>query len=254
MSARDAVVDPRGVWADESAWLRKLESDRDLVVQVLPAELRQIHETVVERAHQADAQALILSGSTIRECRTAISDLDYHLVGRKIETKDLSRELDLHVLSEEKLESELLAGDDFVQWSLRFGCVMFDDGAIRRALQLISEVQGWPSVERKYAQAAKSLDLARRFVDTGDEDGALEQARTALSLAARACLLGAGVFPLARAELPSQLQAIGAARTARDLAATIYGSPSITELRAAVEHAEAVLVPSGRLRDGAASK
>lgn len=181
MSVRDAVVDPLLAWADDDAWLRKVNSDADLIARYLPRDLRELHSLVVERARASDAKALILSGSTVRDRRTGISDLDYHLVGRKIETRDLSRELDLHVISEGKLESEVLNGDDFVQWSLRFGCVVFDDGTVRRALRLIVEHQPWPDVKRKRAHAAKSLDLARRFVSTGDQDGALVQVRTALS-------------------------------------------------------------------------
>ena len=241
MSVREAAIDPVAASADDATWLHKLEVDAARIERVLPAELESLHREVVERARAVEAQALILSGSTVRDRRTEISDLDYHLVGRRIETSDLSSELDLHALSEEKLEAELLAGDDFVQWSLRFGCVVFDDGAVRRALRLLSDRRPWPDVERKHKHAAKSLDLARRFVETGDQDGALQQVRTALSLAARARLLGAGVFPLARAELPDQLEAIGCADAAHVLATTIYGSPSLAELEVAVRYGDGLL-------------
>ena len=252
MSVRD-VVDPLAAWTDDDAWLRKVNSDADLVARFLSADLRELHCLVVDRARASDAKALILSGSTVRACRTEISDLDYHLVGQRIETKDLSRELDLHVLSEEKLESEVLSGDDFVQWFLRFGCVILDDGTVRRALRLIAERQPWPDVERKRAHAAKSLELARRFVSTGDQDGALVQVRTALSLAARARLLSAGIFPLARAELPAQLETIGCPETARDLEATIYQSPPLAELAVAVRHGEELVAPINELTNGKAT-
>ncbi len=107
-------------------------------------------------------------------------------------TNDLSLELDIHFLSQSQLKSDLLAGDDIVQWSLRFGCIVFDEGTVRRALRLMAERQPWPNVERKRSHAAKSLELAHRFVATGDEDGALVQVRTALSLAARARLAQRG--------------------------------------------------------------
>lgn len=148
------------------------------------------------------------------------------------------------MLSEQKLESERLAGDDFVQWSLRFGAVVFDNGAVRRALRLLVEHQPWPKLDRKRTHAAKSLELAHRFVATADEDGALEQVRTALSLAARARLLGVGVFPLSRAELPRQLEAIGGADAARALAATIY-APSPRQLANAVRHGDVLIAPRG---------
>jgi hypothetical protein len=244
VTVHDATVDPLTAWANDAVWRRKMGSDADRIRRCLPPELCGLHNAVVERSRSAAAQALILSGSTVRGRRTEISDLDYHLVGPRIETKDLSSEVDLHVLSEQKLESELLAGDDFVHWSLRFGCVVFDDGTVRQALRLLVERQPWPDVDRKCAHAAKSLELARRFVATGDEDGALEQVRTALSLVARARLLGEGVFPLSRAELPAQLDSIGCGDSARALAATIHASPSLPELAEAVRQGEELLVRS----------
>ena len=156
-------------------------------------------------------------------------------------TNDLSLELDIHFLSQSQLESDLLAGDDFVQWSLRFGCIVFDEGTVRRALRLMAERQPWPNVERKRSHAAKSLELAHRFVATGDEDGALVQVRTALSLAARARLLSAGVFPLSRAELPAQLLELGLASGAHALTRTIYDSPYLSELADAVRRGERLL-------------
>lgn len=193
---------------------------------------------VVERAAASGAEALILSGSTARGTRTAISDLDYHVVGVPIKTKDLTRELDLHVLSVAALESALAAGDDFVQWSLRFGLVVFDHGPIRSALARFGNA--WPDSTRKRAHAAKSLDLASRFVATEDQDGAIVQVRTALSLAARAHLLGLGVFPLSRVELPVQLRAVGQSEAADALAASIHAKPSLTELARAVKLGEAL--------------
>ena len=253
MSVRDAPVDPVSARTDDATWRRRVQSDADQIERCLPPGLRRLHSAVVERARLAGARALILSGSTVRNSRTELSDLDYHLVGSKIETKDLSRELDLHVLTEEKLESELLAGDDFVQWSLRFGLLIFDDGVIRRALGLIAERRPWPSVARKRLHAEKSLELARRFVDTGDQDGALMQVRTALSLAARARFLDAGTFPLSRAELPAQLEAIGCPEAARGLAATIYTSPDLAELSTAVRHGAELISGMGELADSKAT-
>jgi hypothetical protein len=164
---------------------------------------------VIDRAREAGAHSLILSGSTARDSRTEISDLDYHLVGDKIPTRDLPTELDLHVLSPEELTTEILDGDDFIQWSIRFGRLLFDDGTVLQAARLIAEERPWPDVERKTEHAGKSLELARRVVETGDSDGALIQVRTALSLAARAHLLSIGQFPMSRAELPNQLAAAG---------------------------------------------
>jgi hypothetical protein len=103
------------------AWARRLERDVDKIARRLPMDLVQLHSAVVDRAGAAGANGLILSGSTARSRRTPISDLDYHLVGPQLFTRDLSSQLDLHTLTPAELDAHILAGDDFVQWSLRFG-------------------------------------------------------------------------------------------------------------------------------------
>lgn len=222
------------------AWELRLSHDVLAVQELLPAGLQELHGTVVARARDAAAHSLVLSGSTARGMRTEISDLDYHLVGRKIDTRDLSPELDLHVLSPEKLEMDVVEGDDFIQWSLRFGCVIFDDGVLRDALQLMLHRRPWPDADRKRRHAAKSLELARRVVDSGDQDGALLQVRTALTLAARAHLLTQGEFPMTRAELPGQLKAAGRLAAADALDTCIHAEPSLDVLRDAVLHGQAL--------------
>ena len=204
------------------AWTHRLQRDAGEIARRLPPELLELHGVVVGRARDAAAHALILSGSTARSRRTAISDLDYHLIGPQIFTRDLSSQLDLHTLTPTELDAHILAGDDFVQWSLRFGLVVFDDGHLRRAAALIANRRPWPDADRKRQHAARSVDLARRMVASGDEDAALEQTRTALSLAARARLLSAGVFPGARDELPQQLADLGLRAAAAALGSTIH--------------------------------
>jgi hypothetical protein len=233
MTGRDAKLDPTSGWRDDGSWARRLKEDQAAVARLMPPGLRPLHDMVVARARAGGAQALILSGSTARGRRTAISDLDYHLIGGPIETRDLAYELDLHVRSPDKLEHEILAGDDVVQWSLRFGRVLFDDGTLWLALRLIAEERPWPDVERKREHAAKSLDLAGRVIESGDPDGALLQVRTALSLTARAFLLSQGTFPLARAELPDQLAGARCHEAARALRAAIEEHPSLDELESA---------------------
>ena len=109
-----------------------------------------------------------------------------------------------------------------MQWSLRFGLIVFDDGHLRRAAALIATSKPWPDAERKRRQAEKSADLARRMVASGDQDAALEQVRTALSLAARARLLHAGVFPGSRDELQQQLADLDLREVGDALATTIH--------------------------------
>ena len=106
---------------DHAAWQTRLINDQQRTRDFLPAGLRTLHDAVTARARESHAQALLLTGSTARGTRTAVSDLDYHLIGEPIVTDDLSGELDLHVLSATLLNTRLREGDDFTQLSLRFG-------------------------------------------------------------------------------------------------------------------------------------
>jgi hypothetical protein len=113
---------------------------------------------------------------------------------------------------------------------LRFGCVVFDEGIIRETVRLIDEQSLWPDPARKKQQARKSLDIARAIVASGDHDAAVEQVRTALTLATRWRLLADRRFPLSRAELPIQLEGLGYVTLAAGLATTIHGAPGLDEL------------------------
>jgi hypothetical protein len=210
------------------------------VLAVVPESLRALHETVVGRALATEAQALILTGSTARGARTPISDLDYHLIGAPIETNDLPGELDVHVLGPADLRTRVREGDDFVHWSLRLGRVVFDQGIVRETMRLIREQKLWPDAARKLAQARKSVSLAVAMVASEDEDAALEQACTALTLTARWRLLEQRVFPLSRAELPAQLRESGHLRLAAGLDATIRRAASLQDLSGYLDAAEAL--------------
>lgn len=236
--SRDALT----LALDDRTWSEKLSADAIRISECLPDRLKGLHEDVVDRARGAGAEALILSGSTARARRTSISDCDYHVVGPKIKSDDLSSELDLHVVSPEKLMSDVLGGDDFIQWSLRFGLVVFDQAPVRDCLLLIARSDIWPDPLRKRNLASKSVDLARRFVATGDVDAAAEQVRTAVSLAARAYLLSVGVFPLSRAEMPEQLELAERLEAASTLRRCVHNTMSLPELAEALPVCEALLM------------
>jgi hypothetical protein len=222
-------------------WRTRLVDDEQRIRDLVPDRLRKLHDAVTTRARESHAQALLLIGSTARETRTAVSDLDYHLIGEPIVTDDLSGELDLHVVSATLLHTRLREGDDFTQWSLRFGCVVFDEGIVRETVRLIDEQRLWPDPARKKEQARKSLSVARAIVASGDHDAAVEQVRTALTLTARWRLLAGRRFPLSRAELPIQLEELGYRPLAAALAATIHGAPGLDELALGVEKAHDLL-------------
>jgi hypothetical protein len=61
----------------------------------------------------------------------------------------------------------------------------------------------------------------------GDEDAAGDQLRAMLTTAARGLLLKVGVFPLARDELPSQLESAGYASLGGELRRAIHGTPRL---------------------------
>ncbi len=234
MSSFDAQLNGRG-------WQHRLERDPRRALELLPRSLRELHRLLTVRARDSGANALLLSGSTARGTRTEISDLDYHLVGEPVATSDMPAELDLHVVSARKLGERLREGDDFTQWSLRFGLVIFDDGVIRDAVREIVEHRLWPDPARKRQQAEKSLRIALAMVESGDHDAAIEQVRTALTLTARWHLLEHRLFPLSRGELPSQLQELGTADLATSLAGTIHGAPALAELARSVQSATELL-------------
>ena len=145
------------------------------------------------------------------------------------------------MLSPVELEARLTAGDDFVHWSLRYGLVVFDSGPARAAAARMTRDELWPDPVRKARHATRSLDLAARFVTTGDLDGATVQVRTALSLAARAHLLERHVFPLSRAELPGQLADAGQDQAAAMLSGLIRSDLELDELESAVAAGRSLL-------------
>jgi hypothetical protein len=226
---------------DGAPWSAWLSTDADLIQELLPATLHVAHNAVESRAREAGAQALLLTGSTARRTRTPSSDVDYHLIGEPIAVDGLPEELDIHVVSPSRLRARLFEGDDFTHWSLRFGCLVFDTGIIRESKGLIAEQELWPDPLRKWQQAQKSLGIARAMVASGDHEAAVEQVRTALTLAARWRLLADRRFPLSRPEIPAQLEDLGYKTLAGDLRATIVEAPQPTRLAQSVEATIALL-------------
>jgi hypothetical protein len=73
-----------------------------------------------------------------------------------------------------------------VQWSLRFGLIVFDDGHLRRAAAVIATSKPWPDADRKRRYAAKSVNSRAAWSPPATRTPLFEQVRTAPSLAARA--------------------------------------------------------------------
>lgn len=85
--------------------------------------------------------------------------------------------------------------------------------------------------------------LALRLVEMGDRDAAHEQVRATLTSVARALILGARTFPLARSELVHQLRDLGQPALSVALSRAIYFEPSLDELGEDLQLLDAVLAP-----------
>jgi hypothetical protein len=227
---------------DADAWAERLWFDRERAASNQSAELAAITEVAIGRAQDAGAAAMILSGSTARGRRTRVSDVDYHVVGAtSVRVTDLPADIDLYADDVDRFWAKLRKGDDFAHWSVWYGCVLFDSGVIREAATYVAEQDAWPDPHRKLRQARNALDFAGQIAESGDYAAALEQTRGALSLVARWSLLSSDVFPLARDELPGQLEELGRTVLAANLRRSIRERPSFEDLRDALARARAIV-------------
>src|SRR6266550_2986645 len=80
---------------DLASWQERLERDRAIALRNQTAEQRAITETLLGRAIETGARAFALTGSTARDCRTDISDLDYHVIGGRPDSHGLHDEIDI---------------------------------------------------------------------------------------------------------------------------------------------------------------
>jgi hypothetical protein len=215
---------------DDRAWEAKLASDRARAARNQTRAQQRITEQLLKRSQAAGAEAFALTGSTARNQRTEISDLDFHVVGRRPRYDDLPDDVDIYAGDAEQFWTKLRSGDDFVQWTLRFGCLLFDTGIFRAGLQAIVTEGLWPDPQVKFARLPAHVNLASRLIRMGDRDAAQAEVRAALTTAARGILLEARVFPLARSELSDQLHCIGYERLGQALHATIHSERSLAEL------------------------
>jgi predicted nucleotidyltransferase len=216
----------------DGGWQRRLCRDRERAERCQTKAQRVITAAVLERSLALGASAVALTGSTARGRRTAISDLDYHVIGPRPDVSDLSAEVDIVTTAAERFRDRLLDGDDFAQWTLRFGCVLYDTGPMRDGVDLVLGASLWPDPRRKLSRLVEHRRELERLVRVGDEDAANDQLRAMLTTAARGMLLMAGVFPLARDELAGQLESAGYPRLASELRSTIHSKlrlPDISE-------------------------
>ncbi len=228
----------------EAGWARRILDDRDRAERYQNPEQRTITSVVLSRAIELGASGFALTGSTARKRRTAISDLDYHVIGRRPDVSDLPAEVDVIATSPADFRSRLMDGDDFVQWTLRCGCVLYDLGPMRDGVRLVVEMGLWPNAQRKLGSLAVHRAEIERLIKMQDEEAAREQLRAMLTTAARGLLLQARVFPLARRELPSQLEQIGCGPLADVLRRLIRATPRLDEIEAGLAVMDSTLEKS----------
>lgn len=213
----------------------RLRDDRERAFLFQAPALRAITAEVLRRAADVGAPAVALTGSTARGHRTTISDLDFHLVGPRPDLSGLPGEVDLVADSFDRFHRRLAEGDDFVQWTVRLGCVLHDpDRIFRNAYARILREGLWPDPQRKFERADALASLAERVLTIEDRDATQEHVRAGLTSLARGFLLAKGAFPLARDELAAQLREVGQAETGEWLHRSIHETLDLEELQAAL--------------------
>jgi hypothetical protein len=216
----------------------RLREDRRRASSLQTPAQQEVTEAILQRALALGAEAVVLTGSTVRARRTASSDLDFMVVGERPGFSGVDEDVDVYAAGAEAFWKRLIAGDDYIQWTLRFGCVLHDDGILRAASRYIEDSGLEPSAERKLIQAHRGLSLARLVLESGDLEAAREQSRAALTTVARWLLIANGVFPLARDELSDQVLALGCFDLAAALDRLIHAVPCGDELRTGLEVGE----------------
>lgn len=182
---------------------------------------------------------VVVTGSHARKTAVEdLSDIDLLVVG---DTRLERAPAGVHVLimKAADLERRLELGDDFAQWSLRFGKPVDRRSAWQEFAEKKLRSAPWPDPVPKYSQARKRLEWAKDLLEMDDLEAAREETRFGLAQLARARLLEDGVFPLSRPELPSQLGERGYDELSDALRSC--GSASSDELKRLLHFAEAQL-------------
>jgi hypothetical protein len=96
---------------DAELWASRLLADRERATRHQTAQTAAITAAVESRSRQLGAAALVLTGSTARGRRTAVSDLDCHVIGTRPRVEDLPAEVDLYCDEPAEFLAKLERGD-----------------------------------------------------------------------------------------------------------------------------------------------
>jgi hypothetical protein len=245
-------VDAVGAVSADAAWSARLLADRRHATNLQTHSQRRAAATILARALALGAEAVALTGSTVRERRTALSDLDVMIIGARPDISGVCEDVDVYATSASAFWARLAAGDDYIQWTLRFGWILHDDGILHAASRHIERYSIMPSPERKLVQADRGLRLARAVLESGDTEAAREQTLAALTTVARWLLIVNGRFPLCRDELAQQLRALGHVELATALHRLIHHEPSTEELQGGLQLGERLIARGDGARPAAA--
>ncbi|MGB9242909.1 MAG: nucleotidyltransferase domain-containing protein [Candidatus Acidiferrales bacterium] len=180
----------------------------------------------VSSANQEMQISVILIGSVARSTHTSQSDLDLLVISDQLPLVERHADrLHVQALTAQQFTERLRAGDDFAAWCVRYGVPI---ATAKPWLDIVSSAEAaiWPDWHTKVHHAARRLALAAVLLQTEDIAAAGEEMLYAVSHTARAILLKAGVFPLSRPEIISQLRETNHERLAKMLEDLSYQEPS----------------------------
>ncbi len=225
--------------------------DEDAAVRVGgPTTWRRVGRAVLRALREAgllEDSTVVLIGSFARGTTTWRSDVDILVITpRAVRARPPAPSMvEIHFQTPERFTERIVSGDDFAQWAVLFGKVLYDGPG--RWVRLRTQVQGapFPSWSRKLPVVQRHLRRARALLDMGDVDAACEQALRAADHLARAFLLRNHTWPMSRPELPGQLDRAGHVRLARALEALDQITATVDDVRGALELVQAELESAG---------
>ena len=202
-----------------------MEGGVRLAPGVSPAARRWLHQICYRAERDEKIVSIIVTGSSVRPVQ-ASNDLDLLIICRSpVDLAALSHpaEVDLRVFPLSAIDNLIAGGNDALVWAVRYGKPVSDPQGVWRGI-----VRKWarrlplPAPERSLARAKVAERYSRELTRMGDWDAAAEQRLSALTHRAWAFLLGRGVLPASRPEIPGQLRSFGevglATKMERDLA------------------------------------
>jgi hypothetical protein len=162
---------------------------------------------------------VVAIGSAIRP-NVVSTDLDLIVISAEATPLHISppMEIDLRVYSIGAIDVKIASGHDLLGWAVKFGMVLFQrDHCWDRIIDVWKDRLPLPSAAIARERAVAAHERLAKVLESGDTDAAREQAVSYLTHLARAELLGRGIYPASRPELPSQLRASNGSHIAEQL-------------------------------------